>query len=73
MLEGIDLLDDPLAVADATDVIAVFTEWPDFAKMELSDLARRAGRGVTIVDTRNLFDPDLVREAGFEYDGVGRR
>jgi UDPglucose 6-dehydrogenase len=73
VLDGIDLLDDPLAVADGTDVIAVFTEWPDFAKVELSELARRAGEGVTIVDTRNLFDPALVREAGFEYDGVGRR
>ena len=73
VLEGIDLLDDPLAVADAADVIAVFTEWPDFAKIDLSDLARRAANGVAIVDTRNLFDPDLVREAGFEYDGVGRR
>jgi UDPglucose 6-dehydrogenase len=73
VLEGIDLLDDPLAVADATHVIAVFTEWPDFAKIDLSDLARRADDGIAIVDTRNLFDPDLVREAGFEYDGVGRR
>jgi UDPglucose 6-dehydrogenase len=73
VLEGIDLLDDPLAVADATHVIAVFTEWPDFAKIDLSELARRADDGVAIVDTRNLFDPDLVREAGFEYDGVGRR
>jgi UDPglucose 6-dehydrogenase len=73
VLDGIDLLDDPLGVADGSDVIAVFTEWPDFAKVELSELARRAGEGVTIVDTRNLFDPALVREAGFEYDGVGRR
>ena len=32
-----------------------------------------AGPGVTIVDTRNLLDPVLVREAGFEYDGVGRQ
>jgi UDPglucose 6-dehydrogenase len=73
VLDGIELLVDPLAVADGSDVIAVFTEWPDFAKVELSELARRAGEGVTIVDTRNLFDPALVREAGFEYDGVGRR
>jgi UDPglucose 6-dehydrogenase len=73
VLDGIELLDDPLEVADGSHVIAVFTEWPDFAKVELSELARRAGDGVTIVDTRNLFDPALVREAGLEYDGVGRR
>ena len=73
MLDGITVLDDPLAVAEGADVIAVFTEWPDFAKIELAALAARGRPGVTIVDTRNLFDPDLVREAGFAYDGVGRR
>jgi UDPglucose 6-dehydrogenase len=73
VLDGIDLLDDPLEVASGADVIAVFTEWPDFAKIELASFAARSRPGVSIVDTRNLFDPHLVREAGFEYDGVGRR
>ena len=73
VLDGIEIVDDPLDVADGADVIAVFTEWPDFAKIELGQLAARARPGTTIVDTRNLFDPDLVREAGFGYDGVGRR
>jgi UDPglucose 6-dehydrogenase len=73
VLDGIILLDDPLAVAEGADVIAVFTEWPDFAKIELGALAARAGQGTTIVDTRNLFEPHLVREAGLGYDGVGRR
>ena len=51
----------------------MFTEWPDFAKVDLAALAATARPGITIVDTRNLLDPVLVREAGFEYDGVGRR
>jgi UDPglucose 6-dehydrogenase len=72
MLDGITLVDDAVAVADGADVVAVFTEWPDFAKIDLDDLARRAGAGTTIVDTRNLLDPALVREAGLHYDGVGR-
>ncbi len=73
VLDGIEIVGDPLDVADGADVIAVFTEWPDFAKIELSQLAARSRPGVTIVDTRNLFEPDIVREAGFGYDGVGRR
>ncbi len=72
-LEGIELVDDMLAVAVDADVLAVFTEWPEFAKIDLAALATVARQGVTIVDTRNLLDPVLVREAGFEYDGVGRR
>lgn len=73
VLEGIDLVGDALDVADGADVLAVFTEWPEFAKLDLDALASRAGTGTTIVDTRNLFDPVLVREAGLDYDGVGRR
>jgi UDPglucose 6-dehydrogenase len=73
VLEGIDLVGDALDVADGAAVVAVFTEWPEFAKLDLDALASRAGAGTTIVDTRNLFDPVLVREAGLDYDGVGRR
>jgi UDPglucose 6-dehydrogenase len=73
VLDGIVLVDDPLDVAVGADVITVFTEWPDFAKIELAQLAARSRPGVTIVDTRNLFEPEMVREAGFGYDGVGRR
>ncbi len=73
VLDGIEIVSDPLDVADGADVIAVFTEWPDFAKIELEQLAARARPGTTIVDTRNLFEPNMVREAGFGYDGVGRR
>ena len=73
VLAGIELLDDPLAAADGADVVAVFTEWPEFAKIDLDQLAARSRPGVTIVDTRNLLDPVEVRAAGFGYDGVGRR
>ncbi len=71
-LDGIELVDAPAHVADGADVIAVFTEWPEFGKVDLHDLAARAGRDTMIVDTRNLLEPDRVREAGLRYDGVGR-
>ena len=72
VLDGIERVDAPADVADGADVIAVFTEWPEFGKVDLDDLAARAGRGTTVVDTRNLLEPDRVREAGLRYDGVGR-
>jgi UDPglucose 6-dehydrogenase len=72
-LDGIELTKELLDVADGVDVICVFTEWPEFAKVDLDELARRVGEGTTIVDTRNLFDPNDVKNAGLRYDGVGRR
>jgi UDPglucose 6-dehydrogenase len=73
VLDGIEVVQDPFDVADGADVIAVFTEWPEFAKLELAQLAARSRPGITIVDTRNLLDAHNVRAAGFDYDGVGRR
>jgi UDPglucose 6-dehydrogenase len=73
VLDGIEVVSDPLDVATDADVIVVFTEWPDFAKIDLAGLAARLPRPVTVVDTRNLLDPVLVREAGLKYEGVGRR
>ena len=73
VLDGIELVGDALDIADGADVVAVFTEWPEFSKIDLPQLAARVGRPATIVDTRNLLDPVLVREAGLDYDGVGRR
>ncbi|MEP1122545.1 MAG: UDP-glucose/GDP-mannose dehydrogenase family protein [Ilumatobacter sp.] len=72
-LAGVELVGDLMDIADGVDVICVFTEWPEFAKVDLDELASRVGKGTTIVDTRNLFDPDAVKNAGLRYDGVGRR
>jgi UDPglucose 6-dehydrogenase len=58
------------ALPDA-DALLVVTEWkqyrvPDFGR--LRELMRQA----VIFDGRNLFDPDRMRELGFDYMSVGR-
>ncbi|MEM1333873.1 MAG: nucleotide sugar dehydrogenase, partial [Actinomycetota bacterium] len=72
VLDGIELVGELHEVADGADVICVFTEWPEFAKVDLDDVAARAGKRVTMVDMRNLLDPSDVKAAGLDYDGVGR-
>jgi UDPglucose 6-dehydrogenase len=47
------------------------TEWPEFAKLDLKQLARRMSKQV-LIDGRNLFQAGHAREAGFEYSGIGR-
>ena len=47
------------------------TEWPEFAELDLAALAGTM-RGNLLVDGRNLFDPERVREAGLVYEGIGR-
>ena len=53
------------------DALIIATEWsvfrnPDFAKMK----ERMAGK--VIFDGRNLFEPEQMKEEGFEYYSIGR-
>lgn len=60
-----------LEAVDGADVLLVATEWPEFAEVDLTEVASRM-RGHRIVDARNLLDPKQVRKAGLDYWGLGR-
>ncbi|MBO0728415.1 MAG: UDP-glucose/GDP-mannose dehydrogenase family protein [Acidimicrobiaceae bacterium] len=62
---------DPHRAATASDAVVIATEWPEFATLDLEELASNM-RGDLLVDGRNLFDPHLARAAGLRYDCVGR-
>lgn len=60
-----------LEAACGAHALLIATDWPEFQALSLSELKERMTTPV-MVDGRNLFDPRLVREAGFEYHPVGR-
>ncbi len=60
-----------LDAVDGADVLLVATEWPEFAEVDLAEVASRM-RGHRIVDARNLLDPKQVRKVGLDYWGLGR-
>ena len=62
---------DAASAAEHADALVLVTEWPEFAGLDLPDLACRMNRAV-LIDGRNLFDPERARQAGFEYSGIGR-
>ena len=72
-LAGIELAGGALEAARGARVLVIATEWPDFAKLDLHEIAAAMAPDAVVVDTRNLLDPSAVRSAGLEYDGVGRR
>ncbi len=59
---------DALAGADAAVLV---TEWAEFAELDWSEAAARMARPL-LVDGRNFLDAQLLRGAGFEYEGIGR-
>jgi nucleotide sugar dehydrogenase len=67
----IRMMPDAYKAAENADAIVLATEWPQFLSLDLSELVRSM-RGDIFLDGRNNFDPELVRQAGFRYVGVGR-
>ena len=71
-LDHLELVDDPYAVCEGADVLAILTEWDEFKWLDLDKvgdmMANRA-----IVDGRNLLDRAAVDRRGFEYEGIGRK
>jgi UDPglucose 6-dehydrogenase len=61
-----------LEAAQGADALVVVTEWGEFRALAPEALAR-AMAGRVVVDLRNVFDPQALRAAGFEYTGIGRR
>ncbi|MGH3762044.1 UDP-glucose dehydrogenase family protein [Actinophytocola sp.] len=70
-LDGITLVDDPYVAAEGVEALVVLTEWPEFRTLDWAKLAAVVASPV-VVDTRNLLDPDVVRRAGFQWEGIGR-
>jgi UDPglucose 6-dehydrogenase len=70
-LAGIEVVADPLAAAAGADVLAVLTEWPDFAEVDMAQVGEVMGSR-NVVDARNLLDRDAIKALGFRYDGIGR-
>lgn len=58
------------AVTDA-DLLLLITEWNEFKEIDLIKV-KSLMKGNGLVDGRNIYDPEKVRELGFEYKGVGR-
>ena len=62
---------DPYQVAEGSDVLVLMTEWNQFRQLEL-DRIKSLLRSPKIVDLRNIYEPERMRHAGFQYMGVGR-
>ena len=68
---GFEMMQNPMQVAKDASALLVVTEWREFRSPDFAEL-RAAMREPIVIDGRNLFDPVLMEEAGFEYVGVGR-
>jgi UDPglucose 6-dehydrogenase len=60
-----------IEAASGADVLVVVTEWNEFRAISPARL-KSLMAGNIIVDLRNIFDPQAMRDHGFDYIGIGR-
>ncbi len=61
----------PEQATEQSSGIIILTEWDDFRNLDLTKL-KDSMVDNKLFDGRNIYEPELVREDGFEYYGVGR-
>jgi len=71
VLPKIEYARDMYSVADGADLLIVLTDWNDFKEIDLGEIKKRM-KTLSIIDTRNIYEPSEIVKAGFSYIGVGR-
>jgi UDPglucose 6-dehydrogenase len=61
-----------LLAAKDSDVLALITEWPEFSEIDMEKV-RKLMLHPNLIDGRNIFEPNKMKNIGFYYEGVGRR
>ncbi len=57
---------------DGADALVILTDWQEFRNPDFEIIVKRLRKPV-IFDGRNLYEPEVVRKAGFEYYSIGRK
>ena len=70
-LKDITWCDEPYETMSGADVVTIITEWNAFRALDFSRMKEQL-KTPLLVDLRNIYDPDEMASAGFDYHSVGR-
>jgi UDPglucose 6-dehydrogenase len=63
--------DSPYSAAQDADAVFLVTEWNEFKQLDMARIHNLMRRPI-LLDGRNVYDPQQMREMGFIYRGMGR-
>ena len=69
---GLILVNSANAALENADALCVVTEWKEFWMPDFDYIKSTLSKPV-IFDGRNIYDPELVKEKGFDYYAIGRK
>jgi UDPglucose 6-dehydrogenase len=70
--DNVKVVPDKYDALDGAAALLIATEWPEFAVADLKRIAKSLEQPL-IFDGRNIFQPTVMRKAGFIYYSIGRR
>ena len=71
MLDGVDWCKNAYDTMADADALAILTEWNEFRALDL-DKVRGLMKAPVMIDLRNIYNPDDMAEAGFDYTCIGK-
>jgi len=71
LMPEVTMAGDPYAAAAGADAVVIVTEWDAFRALDLDRIKLAASKPL-VVDLRNIYQPDEMRAAGFDYVSIGR-
>ena len=71
MLDGIEWCTGAYDTMPDADALAIITEWNEFRALDLGRV-KELMKAPVMIDLRNIYKPDDMAEAGFDYTCIGK-
>ena len=71
MGDSVNYAENAYAALDGADVLVICTEWNEFRSPDFARI-KALLRCPAVFDGRNLYNPEVLRDAGFAYYSIGR-
>jgi len=71
LLPDVEFRDGPYEAVAGADAMVLLTEWDQFRALDL-DRIKALMRAPVVIDLRNVYRPEEVRQRGFAYTSIGR-
>jgi UDPglucose 6-dehydrogenase len=71
ILPNVVYCSNPYDAVQEADAVLLLTEWNEFKQLDMSHV-RHLMRQPILLDGRNVYDPQQMKELGFIYRGMGR-
>jgi UDPglucose 6-dehydrogenase len=71
LMPEVDMKNDPYEAIDGADAVVIVTEWDAFRALDF-ERVRALTKAPVLVDLRNIYKPQDIRDLGFTYISIGR-